>query len=158
MKKSILLWCCIIVTQLLVAQTWKVSGVVKGSEDGLPLPGVSVVITGGKITGTITDIDGKFSINVPNGRSLSFTYIGYRTLLVKEINKSQDLNISLESDSRMLDEVVAVGYGTMKKSDLTGAVGSVTGKELKMAPVARVDQAMQGRMAGVTVNANSGQP
>ncbi len=157
MKKSILLWCCIIVTQLLVAQTLKVSGVVKGSEDGLPLPGVSVVIKGGKLTGTITDIEGKFSINVPAGRSLSFTYIGYRTL-VKVINQSQDLNISLESDSRMLDEVVAIGYGTMKKSDLTGSVGSVSGKELKMAPVARVDEALQGRIAGVTVNANSGQP
>ncbi|MDP4238571.1 MAG: TonB-dependent receptor [Bacteroidota bacterium] len=157
MKKAILLLCCLIVTQLLLAQTWKVSGVVKGSEDGLPLPGVSVVIKGAKATGTITDADGKFSINVPAGHSLSFTYIGYRPL-VKEINKNQDLNISLESDSRMLDEVVAIGYGTMKKSDLTGAVGSVSGKELKMAPVARVDQALQGRMAGVTVNSNSGQP
>lgn len=157
MKKSILLWCCIIVTQLLVAQTWKVSGVVNGSEDGLPLPGVSVVIKGEKATGTITDIDGKFSINVPKGRSLSFTYVGYRPL-IKDISKSQELKISLEPDSKMLDEVVAIGYGTMKKSDLTGAVGSVSGKELRMAPVARVDQALQGRMAGVTVNSNSGQP
>ena len=158
MKKTILLWCCLIVTQLLIAQTWQVSGVVKGSEDGLPLPGVSVVIKGDKLSGTITDVEGKFSINVPKGRSLTFTYIGYRTFVIKEINKNQELNISLQSDTRMLDEVIAVGYGSMKKSDLTGSVGSVSGKELRMAPVARVDQALQGRMAGVTVNSNSGQP
>jgi len=158
MKKIILLTCCLIIAQLIIAQTWQVSGVVKGSEDGLPLPGVSVVVKGEKLTGTITDVDGKFSINVPKGRSISFTYVGYRPFMTKEITKNQQLNISLQSDTRMLDEVIAIGYGTMKKSDLTGSVGSVSGKELRLAPVARVDQALQGRMAGVTVNSNSGQP
>jgi len=157
MKKTFLLWCCLIVTQLLIAQTWQVSGVVKGSEDGLPLPGVSVIIKGEKLTGTITDIDGKYTINVPNGRTLSFTYVGYKTQIVV-INSSHELNINLEADSKMLDEVVTIGYGTMKKSDLTGAVSSVSADKLKKTPVSSLDQALQGRVSGVTVNANSGQP
>ena len=130
MKKTILLWCCLIVTQLLVSQTWQVSGVVKGSEDGLPLPGVSVIIKGDKLTGTITDPDGKFSIPVPNGRSLSFTYVGYKQQVV-EITSDRQLNIMMDPDTKMLDEVVTIGYGTMKKSDLTGAVSSVSADKLK---------------------------
>jgi len=156
MKKSILLWCCIIVTQLLVAQTWKVSGVITSADDGSPLPGVSIIVKGDK-NGTISDNDGRFSINVSNGSALSFSYIGYKNQ-AKVIKSNLSLNIKLEPDYKMLDEVVAIGYGTMKKSDLTGAVGSVSGKDLRIAPVARVDQALQGRMAGVTVNSNSGQP
>ena len=157
MKKTILLWCCLIVTQLLVSQTWQVSGVVKGSEDGLPLPGVSVIIKGDKLTGTITDPDGKFSIPVPKGRSLSFTYVGYK-LQVVEITSDRQLNIMMDPDTKMLDEVVTIGYGTMKKSDLTGAVSSVSADKLKKTPVSSLDQALQGRVSGVVVNANSGQP
>ncbi len=157
MKKTFLLWCCIIVTQLLVAQTWKVSGVIIGADDESPLPGVTITLKGDKSTGTVSDLNGKFTLNVPDGRSLAFTYVGYKEQL-KVIKGNLILNIRLEPDAKMLDEVVAIGYGTMKKSDLTGAVGSISGKDLRMAPVARVDQALQGRMAGVTVNANSGQP
>jgi len=157
MKKSILLWCCIIVTQLLAAQTWEVTGVVKASEDNLPLPGVSIVLKGGAVSGTITDMNGKYTISVPKGRSLSFTYIGYKDQ-VKEITGSQVLNITLEPDSRMLDEVVAIGYGSMKKSDVTGSVTSIKADQLQKTPAAGIDQALQGRAAGVTVNANSGQP
>jgi TonB-linked SusC/RagA family outer membrane protein len=157
MKKTVLLYLCLMLTSVLFAQTMQVSGVVSAAEDGLPLPGVNITVKDVDGSGTITDIDGKFSIKVPKGKSLSFSYIGYKEEL-RVINSNIVLKIFLDADTKLLDEVVAIGYGTMKKSDLTGAVGSITGKDLKMAPVARVDQALQGRMAGVTVNSNSGQP
>lgn len=139
------------------AQSWQVSGVVTASEDGLPLPGVNVIIQGVPGQGTITDLDGKYSINVAQGKSLVFKYIGYKdqTIIVKQ---STVINVVLESDAKMLDEVVAIGYGTMKKSDLTGSVTSIKSDALQKTPSAGLDQALQGRAAGVTVNANSGQP
>jgi TonB-dependent SusC/RagA subfamily outer membrane receptor len=157
MKKTVLLCFCLIFTTVLFAQSMQVSGVVSAAEDGLPLPGVNITVKDADGLGTITDIDGKFSIKVPKGKTLLFTFIGYKNE-ARVINSNTVLKIFLDTDAKLLDEVIAIGYGTMKKSDLTGAVGSITGKDLKMAPVARVDQALQGRMAGVTVNSNSGQP
>jgi len=157
MKKSILLCLSLLITVVISAQTWQVSGVVKAAEDGLPLPGVSVIVKGATGIGTITDNDGKYSINVPEGKSLGFSYIGYIEQ-IKQINSNAVLNVVLESKTKMLDEVVAIGYGTMKKSDLTGAVTSIGSDKIKQVPVSGIDQALQGRAAGVTVNANSGQP
>lgn len=142
---------------LLPAQNYSVSGVVKAKEDGSALPGVNIVVTGNSGIGTISDLNGEFSINVPQGKTLSFTYIGYKTL-IKEIKGNTFLNILLESDAQLLEEVVAIGYGTMKKSDLTGSVTSIGSEKLKQIPVSGIDQALQGRAAGVTINANSGQP
>lgn len=108
--------------------------------------------------GTITDFDGNYSVKIPGGKgTLVFSYLGYQTIEVK-VNKSQTLNIEMSQDAFMLEEFVAIGYGKMKKSDLTGAVSSVTGEQLKAIPVSTVDQALAGRVSGVTVNANSGQP
>ncbi len=157
MKKTILFLCYLLVTQLLSAQNWQVSGVVTAAEDGLPLPGVSVSVTGSKTLVTITNFEGKYSINVPKGKSLTFSYIGYKAE-VKQVTVAGPLNVVLESDSKMLNEVVAIGYGTMKKSDLTGSVASVKADQLQRTPAAGLDQALQGRAAGVTVNANTGQP
>lgn len=157
MKKTILFLCYLLVTQLLSAQNWQVSGVVTAAEDGLPLPGVSVSVTGSKTLVTITNFEGKYSINVPKGKSLTFSYIGYK-VEVKQVTAAGPLNVVLESDSKMLNEVVAIGYGTMKKSDLTGSVASVKADQLQRTPAAGLDQALQGRAAGVTVNANTGQP
>lgn len=157
MKKTFLLCFSLALTCMVWAQSWQVSGVVTASEDGLPLPGVNVIVKGVNGIGTITDFNGKYSIKVPTGKSLSFTFIGYKEQ-TKEIKQDQTLNIIMESDARMLDEVVAIGYGTMKKSDLTGSVVSVKSEALQKTPAAGLDQALQGRAAGVTVNANSGQP
>ncbi|HEY6915894.1 MAG TPA: carboxypeptidase-like regulatory domain-containing protein, partial [Paludibacter sp.] len=157
MKKTILFLCYLFVAQLLSAQNWQVSGVVTAAEDGLPLPGVSVSVTGTKNMATITNFEGKYSINVPKGKSLTFSYIGYKAE-VKQVISGNALNVVLESDSKMLNEVVAIGYGTMKKSDLTGSVASVKADQLQRTPAAGLDQALQGRAAGVTVNANTGQP
>ena len=157
MKKTILLCFSLVLTIMVWAQNWQVSGVVTASEDGLPLPGVNVVVQGVPGQGTITNIDGKYSINVAQGKSLVFRYIGYKEQIIV-VKQSAIINVVLESDAKMLDEVVAIGYGTMKKSDLTGSVASIKSDALQKTPSAGLDQALQGRAAGVTVNANSGQP
>ena len=157
MKKTILLLSMVFVAQFIWAQTWQVSGVVTAKEDGYPLPGVNVIVKGLTGVGTVTDLDGKYSIKVPKGNSLSFSFIGYKEV-VKTINANEVINVILESDTKLLDEVVAIGYGTMKKSDLTGSVTSIKSDALQKTPASGLDQALQGRAAGVTVNANSGQP
>lgn len=132
-----------------------VTGTVTDAQDGYPLPGVAVILKGAG-TGVETDLDGNFSIKASNGQTLVFSCIGYAE---KEVVVSgTSLNVALETDSYMLDEVVAIGYGVMKKSDLTGSVASVKGEQLKKTPASGIDQALQGVAAGVTVNANSGQP
>lgn len=156
MKKVINLILFVILPQLLFAQTWQISGVVTASDDAYPLPGANVVVQGTS-SGTITDIDGNFSITVSNGQTLVFSYIGYKDEL-RVVKSNAVLNVELDPDAKMLDEVVAIGYGTMRKSDLTGAVTSVKADQLQKTPAAGLDQALQGRAAGVTVNANSGQP
>ena len=140
----------------LSAQNIKVSGQVVSDEDSQPLPGVSVIVKG-MTRGTSTDLDGNFSIEIPSGSSPLFSCIGYEDKTVSEFN-GENLIIRLKTDSFMLDEVVAIGYGVMKKSDLTGSVSSVKGDQLKKTPAAGLDQALQGVAAGVTVNACSGQP
>lgn len=159
MKHSFLfmLLFCQVMTFALSAQTYRVSGVVKSEDDGLGLPGVNIMVQGVTGVGTISDIDGNFSIQVPQGKSLLFSYIGYKEEL-REIKGDVFLNIMMKADAKMLEEVVAIGYGTVKKSDLTGSVVSVGADKLKQIPVAGIDQALQGRAAGVTINANSGQP
>ena len=157
MKKTILICYGLILTLMLSAQNWQVSGVVTAAEDGFPLIGVSVIVKGATGVGTVTDLDGKFSIKVPEGKSLRFSYIGYFEQTI-DVKANAILKVVMESNSKMLDEVVAIGYGTMKKSDLTGSVASIKADALQKTPSAGLDQALQGRAAGVTVNANSGQP
>ena len=138
------------------AQDIKIQGTVVASSDGEPLPGVTVSIDGTNIA-TITDIDGKYTIDAKAKGKLKFSYVGFKTIL-KPFTSTSNMDISLEDDSNQLDEVVAIGYGSLKKSDLTGAVAVVNSDNLKKTPAANVDQALQGRAAGVTVNASSGQP
>ena len=138
------------------AQNIKIQGTVVASSDGEPLPGVTVSIDGTNIA-TVTDLDGHYTIDAKAKGKLKFTYIGFKTTL-KAFTSSTNMDIKLDDDANMLDEVVAIGYGSLKKSDLTGAVSVISADNLKKTPAASVDQALQGRAAGVTVNANSGQP
>lgn len=138
------------------AQSIKIQGTVVAESDDEPLPGVTVSIDGTNIA-TVTDMDGHFTIDAKQKGKLKFSYIGFKTTL-KAFSTSGDMAIKLADDSNMLDEVVAIGYGSLKKSDLTGAVAVVKADNLKKTPAASVDQALQGRAAGVSVNANSGQP
>lgn len=133
----------------------EISGVIK-DEKGFTLPGVSIAVKG-TTTGTITDIDGKYSINVPSGAVLAFNYVGFVPQEVKIGNQST-LDIVLKEDTQALDEVVVVGYTTQKKADLTGAVSSVKMSSLNDMSVSGINSALQGRMSGVTVLQSSGAP
>lgn len=133
-----------------------IKGQVVSASDNTPLIGVSVLIKGTG-NGTITDFDGNYSINVKKGQTLVFSYIGYieQNIVVSD---QSEINISLKEDTEMLDEVVVIGYGTMKRSDLTGSVTSVNSEDLKKSVITSLDQALQGRAAGVSVTQNSGAP
>ncbi len=134
-----------------------VQGVVT-DEKGNPLPGATVVVKGNTSIGISSDADGKFSLSVPTGNeTLVISSIGYVTQELSLAGKTT-LSIQLVADDKALDEVVVVGYGTQKRSDLTGAVGSVKASELTERPVVNVAQGLQGKVAGVDVSLNSGQP
>lgn len=129
-----------------------ITGKVTSAGDGQPLPGVTILVKGTS-TGTSTDFDGKYSIEAPLNGTLVFSYIGFVTQEVT-VNNQTTLNVSLQEDVSQLDEVVVVGYGTQRKSDITGAVTSVKVSELQDIPIARADQVLQGRVAGVQINNN----
>ncbi|TDQ06346.1 SusC/RagA family TonB-linked outer membrane protein [Pedobacter metabolipauper] len=126
-------------------------------ESKTSLPGVGVVIKGGT-TSALTNIDGKFTITVPsNTTTLVFSYIGMKTQEVL-VGTRSTLNITLESATTTLTDVVVIGYGTAKRSDVTSAISSIGEKDIKNLPVSGIDQALQGKLAGVSVNNNGGQP
>lgn len=133
-----------------------ISGNVTSQEDGQPLPYVNVSVKG-TTNGTITDFDGNYTIKANESDILVFSFIDFKTQEIA-VGSQTKIDVALENDNLLLNEVVAIGYGTMKKSDLTGAVTSIKAEALKKTPAAGLDQALQGRAAGVTVNANSGQP
>ncbi|MEM1215036.1 MAG: TonB-dependent receptor [Bacteroidota bacterium] len=131
-------------------------GVVLDLDTQEPLIGVSILVQGAT-SGTVSDVDGRFSVTVPKGSVLQLSYLGYITKEIPVINT--DLGtIFLETDVNKLEEVVVVGYGTQKRSDLTGALSSVDEDIIKQLPNTGLDQALQGRAAGVYVTTNSGSP
>ena len=136
-----------------VQQQRQASGVVKDAM-GEPVIGATV-LEKGTTNGTITDIDGKFSLNVKPGAVIEISYIGYVT---QTLTAGPNMNITLEEDSETLDEVVVVGYGVQKKSDVTGSVTSVPKERLDRLPVTNVLQAVQGATAGVTITQSSSIP
>lgn len=147
----------ILCVQNIMAQKRTVSGIVTDSKNE-PLIGVNVTIKNASTTGTITDIDGKYSLEIPSGNSvLVFSYIGYSTQEVKVNNRSV-VDIVLKDDMQALEEVVVVGYGTMKKSDLTGSVSSITSDNFKLGTDLTPQQLMQGAFSGVNISQNSGKP
>ena len=125
------------------------------SAEGEPLPGASVSIKGTS-QGVITDFDGKYTISADASATLVFSYVGFAN---KEIvlGNQKTINVSLEADNK-LDEIVVIGYGTQRKSDLTGSVSTIKAESISQTPVARVDQALQGRASGVQVTQVSGAP
>lgn len=135
-------------------QAMTVKGTVKDSENN-PVIGATVVVKGTTI-GTTTDIDGNYTINVNPGQVLEFSYVGMQQSSVTVGNKNV-IDITM-ADGELLDEVVVIGYGTVKKSHLTGAVSSVSGKELQASVARSASSALQGRIAGVSVSSATGQP
>lgn len=132
-----------------------IKGVIN-DEQGETIIGASVIIKG-EDTGTTSDMDGRFTLEAPEGAILVISYIGYHTQEVK-VRKRSLLRVVLKEDNQLLDEVVVVGYGTAKKSDLTGAVSGVSNRQYKNQPVQRVENILQGRTPGVEVTATSGMP
>ncbi|WP_372935132.1 SusC/RagA family TonB-linked outer membrane protein, partial [Mariniphaga sediminis] len=137
-------------------QQQSVSGRVT-DRSNLPLPGVTIMVKGTS-QGTVTDFKGDYTINdVPEGGILVFSFVGMVTQEVVVGNQSQ-INIAMVADAIGIEEVVAIGYGTLKKSDITGSVSSVRGEDLTQMPMQRVDQALQGRASGVLVLNTAGAP
>lgn len=134
-----------------------VKGIIKALNNGEPLIGATVEEVG-TTTGTITDIDGSYTLNIsnPNG-VLIVKYIGYEDTRI-DVNGQNEINVNLAESSVLIDQIVVVGYGTQKKSDLTGAVSSLKGAELERVVTPNVEQALQGKIPGVYVSPASGQP
>lgn len=154
---SLTLLFCLSIVATVFAQSREVSGVVISGEDNLPLPGVSVLIKG-TTSGTVTDVDGKFKINVADQNAvLILSFIGFESLEVP-IGSSNNYDLVLKPDMKSLEEVIVVGYGEQKKETITGAVATVKGKELTRSPAMNVSNSIAGRMAGVVAVNRSGEP
>jgi TonB-linked SusC/RagA family outer membrane protein len=139
---------------LLIDQQLEIKGTVTNSH-GTPLPGVTVIIQGTK-NGTTTDFDGKFSIKVGSGNKLIFSFTGMESKVVKITNQTT-IDVVLEDSLEQLDELVIIGYGSVKKSDLTGSVSSVNSADLNRNKSTEVLSALQGKVAGVNINSQSGE-
>ncbi len=139
---------------LIFAQN-SVTGTVTEQSSSLPLPGVNIIIKGTS-TGTATDFDGNYLINVSNGDVLEFSYVGYVTQDIT-YNGQSTIDIQMVEDAAQLDEVVVIGYGTTTKKDATGSVDVVTAKDFNQAVISP-DQLLQGKAAGVRITTAGGQP
>lgn len=145
----------LIVPILASAQEVSIRGVVKDNS-GSPLPGVNVIVEG-TTNGTITNMDGQYQIKAPSDATLTFSFIGFDNQS-QPINGRQVIDVVLEEESLDIDEIVVVGYGQMKRSDLTGSVVSVNDAAIKKSVPTSIDQVLQGRAAGVQIQANTGTP
>lgn len=154
-KQLTLAIACVLSLSLAYAQNKTVTGVVSATS-GESVIGAGVLIEG-TTTGVTTDIDGKYTIEVPADGALVFSSIGYKTVTVK-VDGRTTIDVVLQNDTQLLDEAVAVGYGSQRKITLTGSVSSATGNELVKNSSANLSQGLAGRMAGVIVNSRSGEP
>jgi TonB-linked SusC/RagA family outer membrane protein len=159
MKKNLFQLVCILLvlqTHFTFAQSKQVSGSIKDA-GGSSLPGVSVTVKGTN-QGSVANADGSYKINVPNDKSiLVFSYIGFVSQEITVGNRTR-IDVSLAEDATNLSEVVVVGYGTQKKSQLTGAISQVSAKQISEMPITSIGQAMQGRVAGVDVSQSGSKP
>lgn len=137
-------------------QTRTISGKVTSSEDGTPIPGVNIIVKN-TTTGAVTDVNGQYSIGVEEQDILVFSSIGFASREIPVAGKTV-IDVALEVDVQSLEEVVVVGYGSQLKKEVTGAVQTVTGKDLKDIPVSQLSQKLQGRLAGVQINQTTGKP
>jgi len=139
------------------AQGTAIKGTVT-DDKGVSLPGVTVSVKNNKAVSTITDVNGRYSISVPQGgTTLVFTFIGMQTQEVLIGNKTI-INASMQATSTTLSDVVVIGYGTQKRGDVNGAISSITAKQIQDIPQPSIDQMLQGKAAGVTISQNSGEP
>lgn len=156
MKKLSLFLISILTVLCANAKDINVTGTVTAASDGEPLIGATVMVKGTS-NGVSTDIDGGFALTAPEGSVIEFKYVGYKQQSVK-VTDSTPLNIVLHEDATMLDEVVAVGYGTQRKSVVTAAISKIDDEKLSLTAPVRMDNALKGLTSGVTVTSSSGQP
>ena len=150
LKKIVSLLIFLLMVNHLFSQGRQITGTIKDASDNNPLIGATIQIKE-TTQGTVTDIDGNYSLNVPEGKNiLVFSFVGYLSQEIS-IDDQSRIDVLLAEDIQQLEEIVVIGYGTQKKSDLTGAVTTVSSEELTRQSVAGLDQALQGRAAGVQV-------
>ncbi len=124
---------------------------------GEPLIGVNVALEGNKMTGTVTDLNGNFSLNVPEGSKIVITYVGFAPQTI-DVGSKEEFTIKLQEDARLLEQVVVVGYGTQKKVNLTGSVASVNSEEIAAIPASSLSNALSGRVSGMLITSAVGKP
>lgn len=157
MKKILILFSLLLLTgSLALAQTVQVSGTVTSSEDNLPMPGVSVTVKGTTL-GVTTNVDGKYSITATTNQTLVFSFIGMKGQEIQIAGKTT-IDIVLETDILSMNEVIVTGYATRGKNEITGSTVQLSGSLLRNVPVVTIDQALQGKVAGVTISSSSGTP
>ncbi|MEL1242102.1 SusC/RagA family TonB-linked outer membrane protein [Flavobacterium flavipallidum] len=140
------------------SQQVTVSGTITSADDRMPIPGVTVKVKGDSKISAVADFDGKYKINLPSADAvLVFSSVGFKTI-EKQVNGQAVVNVVMASDQTTLEEVVVVGYGTMKRSDLTGSVVSIGAKSIEESVATTLDQVLQGRVAGLQMTQNSGVP
>lgn len=154
--RALLLMIFAALTLSVSAQTITLNGNVKDTS-GEPIIGASIVEKGNTTNGTITDLDGNFSLKVPSNASVLISYIGMKTQEIAIKGKSK-IEVSLSDDAKALEEVVVIGYGTAKRKDITGSVASVNAEALSIVPVASATEALTGKMAGVQITTTEGSP
>lgn len=137
-----------------LAQQRQITGTIISGEDNFPLPGVNILVKG-TTRGTISDLDGNFSIQASTGEVLVFSFVGFTSQEVT-VGQTSQLNVVLAPDSKILGEVVVTGFGSTTRGDLTGNIASLKGEALSTVPVPNFQEALQGRMAGVFVESSSG--
>ena len=159
MRKLLLLLTLIVFagSQLLWAQSKTISGTITGKDDGMPIPGAAIAVKGTTM-GTVSDGSGRYQLSVPaDAGTLVVSFIGMKAQEV-EIGNRTSINVSLESESIGLEEVIAVAYGTVRREAKTGSISSVSNDQIASAPVVSVDKMLAGKMAGVSITSSSGQP
>ena len=154
---GVLLFALFALNTNLYAQSVTVKGIVVDAANNEPLPGASVLVIGEK-TGTITDMDGKFLLTVKSSKvSLQFSFIGYESQTIP-LSGRAEINVKLVEDTKTMDEVVVVGYGSQRRGDISGAISSIKSDVLKDIPVSSAAEAITGRMAGVSISTSDGSP
>ncbi|KAF2519165.1 TonB-dependent receptor [Flavobacterium salilacus subsp. salilacus] len=156
MKSKLFLITFMLISSFCFAQNVEVSGTVNEAATGLPMPGVNVTVKDAAAN-TVTDIDGKFTLSVPSGSTLVFSFIGFNST-EKVATSDENITISMTESVKTLDEVVVIGYGSQKRREVTGAVGVVSAATIEDLRPVKIEQALQGTVTGVNVTTQSGAP
>lgn len=156
MRAALLFFIVAVISLGVSAQNVTVKGTVK-DKTGETVIGASVVEKGNTTNGTITDIDGNYSLNVPSNATLVFSFVGMKSYEIA-VKGQTTINVTMEDDSQALEEVIVIGYGSVKRKDLTGSVATVNSDVLAAVPVANATEALQGKMAGVQITTTEGSP